>query len=100
MAETKLRECPFCGAPADGFRWAGNVGCTNRDCGAYAANLSIAAWNRRPPDPAVAASPQAGYDQLGKSHFCLDCRKHWYGNTVPCAEADCPFLLAKHAAKP
>lgn len=38
------------------------------------------------------ACPQGGYDQLGKSHFCLDCCKHWYGDDVPCAETDCPFL--------
>ena len=35
-------------------------------------------------------SPQAGYDQLGESHYCLDCGLHWYGAS-PCRDKDCPF---------
>jgi hypothetical protein len=44
---------------------------------------------------ALKPCPQAGYDQVGKSHFCLDCRKQWYGDDVPCVEADCPFLAGE-----
>ncbi len=39
--------------------------------------------------------PRAGYDQLGASHYCLDCSKHWYGDTAPCSERDCPFLARR-----
>jgi len=35
--------------------------------------------------------PTAGYDQLGKSHYCVDCNKHWYGDEVPCSDTTCPF---------
>ena len=43
----ELKPCPFCGGPASEAMWPGHVGCLNSDCGAYKANLSIAAWNRR-----------------------------------------------------
>jgi len=25
------------------------------------------------------------------SHFCLDCRRQWYGDNCPCKEKNCPF---------
>ena len=48
MSETeKLEPCPFCGAAASEFMWRGHVGCADEKCGAHAANLPVAQWNRR-----------------------------------------------------
>jgi len=35
--------------------------------------------------------PQAGYDQVGQSHYCLDCSRQWFGENCPCRNRDCPF---------
>jgi hypothetical protein len=42
-----LLPCPFCGGKAGEARWPMHVGCLNEQCGAFAANLTVAQWNTR-----------------------------------------------------
>jgi len=35
--------------------------------------------------------PVGGYDQLGKSCYCLDCGRQWYGDNPNCHERLCAF---------
>lgn len=43
------------------------------------------------PSAGDGSCPVAGYDQPGKSHYCLDCSRHWYGDESGCIESGCPF---------
>jgi hypothetical protein len=45
--EEALVPCPFCGAAAREFMWPGHAGCSDKKCGAFAANMPIAQWNAR-----------------------------------------------------
>jgi hypothetical protein len=48
-----VKPCPFCGARAvEGPLWREHYGCSDPECGAYGANLSLAQWNRRAKDAA------------------------------------------------
>lgn len=46
--EPAVLPCPFCGAPAQEYMWPKHYGCSDKACGAHAANLTAEQWNRRP----------------------------------------------------
>lgn len=53
----ELANCPFCGFVAREFHWRGHVGCSNVNCGAHAANITVEQWNRRPTHEPPAECP-------------------------------------------
>lgn len=54
----QLKLCPFCGAAAREFMWPNHYGCSDEQCGAYAANLTAEQWNKRPADETKAEQPK------------------------------------------
>lgn len=60
---TILKQCPFCGAAAKEFYWRNHFGCSNEQCGAYAANITAEQWNRRPLNEGAAGSLEAAGDR-------------------------------------
>ena len=118
MAETSLKPCPFCGKAMQ-YRAALFVsdGCTDAvihaeptDCGLVQFDIgatdggvsTIAAWNRRATDPAVAELVEALRTvQLARINGLFDAAiEHQIAGDVDGVFAEVDAALAKHAAKP
>jgi hypothetical protein len=55
--------CPFCGAAGeDNKLWPSHFGCSDSDCGGWAANLSLDKWNQR--TGAISVTVAAAIEQL------------------------------------
>lgn len=105
--ELTILPCPFCGAPAlEGPLWPKHYGCSDSECGAHMANLSVPQWNRRPvpetcADATIPALPYPGDEEAlrqfvkGSVPFCTCIER---SNDDP-HRKNCPFWLTILAAR-